>query len=149
MNKQLIKGMVIKGHQVASGRCNDKRFPEGTIAMQKPYFLKRGVPLQRFYLGTLNIDISPLTFSIIKPDHHIHNLCWTSALPAENFFFVKCQLLHKRQSYEALLYYPDPATKTDHFQSQNMMEILTERINDIDYGENIELEFDAESIKFE
>lgn len=62
-----IQGTVIQGYGVASGKARDSRFPDGTIAMQKPFFQKLGLDLTGFYLGTINLSISPLEYPVATP----------------------------------------------------------------------------------
>jgi hypothetical protein len=54
-----IAGRVVHGHGVASGRSASSPYPRGTIALQAPHFLERGVDLSPFFAGTLNVDITP------------------------------------------------------------------------------------------
>jgi hypothetical protein len=44
-----IKGTIQKGHGVASGKSGDPRFPEGTIAMQTPFFSDLGLKLEQCF----------------------------------------------------------------------------------------------------
>ena len=39
-----IPGVIIQGHGVASGQ-GETPYPRGSIAMQKPFFLERGLDL--------------------------------------------------------------------------------------------------------
>ena len=48
-------GVVKEGHGVASGKNFDARFPDGTIAMQMPYFKRLGIDLKSYFKGTINI----------------------------------------------------------------------------------------------
>ena len=52
-----MKGRVIKGHQVASGKAIDSPFSAGTIALQKPLFKKLGLDLSQMFNGTINLAI--------------------------------------------------------------------------------------------
>jgi hypothetical protein len=54
-----VNTTVKAGHGVASGQSSDRRFPEGTITMQKALFEERGLNLDGYYLGTINLGIAP------------------------------------------------------------------------------------------
>ena len=54
-------GLICQGHGVASGKKPDLRFPDGTIALQYPLFADRGLDLNSYFKGTVNISF-PVTF---------------------------------------------------------------------------------------
>ena len=53
----LLSGKVIRGHGVASGQNGNPRFPGGTIRMQTPAFAARGLDLDAYFPGTINVSI--------------------------------------------------------------------------------------------
>jgi hypothetical protein len=55
-----IQGEIQQGHGVASGKNAETPYPNGTIAMQAPFFKKLGLDLFNFWPGTLNISFKPL-----------------------------------------------------------------------------------------
>ncbi|KAA3639958.1 MAG: hypothetical protein DWQ02_02810 [Bacteroidetes bacterium] len=143
-----VKGKVVPGHGVASGKGNDPRYPQGTLAMQKPFFKERGLDLDQFYRGTINVDISPATFSIKKGRYYFKNINWSSHIPPENFYFFDVTVLHDENRYEGLIYMPDPATKTDHMQNPSVLEVLLrEKIEGLETGISLLLEINTEQIK--
>jgi hypothetical protein len=51
-----VKGKVQRGYGVASGKSGDPRFPKGTLELQKPFFYERGLNLDDYYSGTINLS---------------------------------------------------------------------------------------------
>lgn len=142
-----IKGIVVAGHGVASGKGNDPRYPEGTLALQKPYFAKGGLHLDEFYRGTINIDIAPVTFVIKKGKYFFKNIPWSDYIPPENFYFFDVAVLINHQRHDGLIYMPDPATKTDHLQNPSVLEVmLRQKVDAIKTGQSLFLEIDDEQL---
>lgn len=56
---QSVKGVVMRGHQVASGRGDTTPYPDSSIRMQKPFFREHGLELDGLFEGTLNVSIAP------------------------------------------------------------------------------------------
>ena len=88
-----IKGIVNKGHGVASGKARDPRFPQGTITMQIPYFAELGLKLEQYHSATINLAISPHQYKIINPKYTFRNVKWSAENPAEDFSFLDCRIL--------------------------------------------------------
>jgi hypothetical protein len=146
--KLIVEGKVISGYGVASGKGNDSRYPNGTLILQLPYFKEKGLDLSGFYRGTLNIDISPHTFTIKKPTYYLKDIDWSDHIPPENFYFFEVTLLFKERKYEGLIYMPDPKTKTDHHQINTMLEIMMPFVEGIENGSSVKLEIAEECISF-
>ncbi len=148
-----VKAIVKAGHQVASGNSDkDKRFPEGTIKMQEPFFKELGFDLTNYFdgnfiYGTLNLSVAPCGFKIIKPEYYMENVKWTDLQPAENFFLSPAQIQHNGASYKALIYIPDPSTKPNHFQAPSIIEVISEPIESLNYEEKVDLCYNQEAIK--
>lgn len=138
---------VVKGHGVASGKANDKRFPQGTIACQIPHFKKRGLDLSDMYLGTLNGKLDCKRFNIKQWDHQFTSVKWSDNFPAENFNFCACSIRHQNKTYKAFIYQPAPETKIEHIQPENVVEIISFPIANVSYGDKLTLLIDAQ--KFE
>lgn len=83
-----VKGIVTHGHGVASGKAGDRRFPNGTIAMQIPFFKALGLDLSPYHPGTLNIDVSPYAFKPGPEALLFERVKWHSEMPAETFSFA-------------------------------------------------------------
>jgi len=127
---------------------NDPRYPDGTIRLQLPHFKKGGLDLTAFFEGTLNLDISPLTFQIKQPNFTFQTVAWSPFIPPENFFFFQASLLVKEIRYPCFIYMPDPATKTDHAQPAHMLEVMAEKIENVTYGDEVSLDVAEEALIF-
>jgi len=135
--KNIIKGKIVKGYRVASGISKNSPYPAGSIKMQMPYFKKLGLDLYNYYPATLNINIFPKKFELINPEYTFRNVKWSADHPAEDFSFSACNVIHKNKLYEGYIYYPHPETKSDHFQDESSLEIITDYINNIYYESHI------------
>lgn len=142
-----IEGVVKKGYGVASGQAKDPRFPNGTIAMQKPFFQERGLDLSNYFPGTLNISIAPYKYEVKRAKYTFRNVKWAAAEPAEDFSFCDCQiLLAPEKSQPGLIYYPHPETKPEHFQTPDTLEIITYFVSELKYGDKLIIAVDSEQI---
>jgi len=144
--KTTLAGKVVPGYGVASGRGEDKRYPEGTIRLQAPYFKSRGLDLQDHYMGTINVDISPRSFQVVKPAYFFDQVDWSPHIPPENFYFFDADLVHLAMSYSGYIYMPDPETKPEHHQKPNIMELIMPEISGLKYGDSVELEINPKQI---
>jgi hypothetical protein len=141
-----VRGIVERGHGVASGAATDSPYPRGTITMQKPYFAARGLDLDTCYDGTLNISIAPHTFVLRRPRYTFRQVRWTSLHPPEDFSFSPCRLVVGGESYDGWIYYPHPETKRDHFQNPSIIEILAPFIPTLHYGDQVEVMIDGNQV---
>ena len=133
------KGMV--SHLV---ELSDPRFPHGTIAMQQPFFKEKGLDLERYFPGTINLSIAPYRYSIVRAKYTFRELKWSSLVPSEDFSFFDCRIdLDRDRKLAGLIYHPHADTKPEHFQPPDLVEILTEYINELRYGDKIILEVDS------
>jgi len=139
-----IPGKVVQGHQVASQKS--ALYPAGTIQMQLPHFQALGLDLSPYYLGTLNVSISPKVFSLKKPQHTYKQVKWSEEHPAEDFSFSECTILYKQHEYTGLVYYPHPETKVRHFQNASTLEIIAHPIPGISYDDNVVLVLNSDEI---
>ncbi|NJO94203.1 MAG: hypothetical protein HC820_07350 [Hydrococcus sp. RM1_1_31] len=135
-----VEGIVKQGHQVASGKAKDNPYPQGTIEIQIPFFQKLGLDLSSFFPATLNISISPHTFTIRQPEYTFRNVNWTPKHPPETFSFSRCRVLFNDNRYHCFLYYPHPETKTTHFQDTSTLEIIAPYLPNLSYGDSIQVE---------
>lgn len=133
---------IIRGHRVASGLNGDPRFPGGTVAMQVPHFARLGLDLSGCHPGTLNVDISPCTYRLLKPRHTFEQVQWHPVEPAETFSFFDARLLHAGRVHEVFIYLPHPETKPEHFQAPTTLEILAPWIDGLGYETAIQLAID-------
>ncbi len=140
-----VQGVVVRGHGVASGQAGDVRYPEGTLALQIPHFLERGLDLRPFYRGTLNVSIAPLRYTIVRPKYTFRGVAWSPHIPPEDFSFFDCRVRLPGESgppHEGLIYYPHPETKPEHFQDPYVLEIMTSFLDEMTDGDVLLLEMD-------
>jgi hypothetical protein len=142
-----IDGLICKGHGVASGKSDNKRYPGGTLYHQLPYFKKRGLDLSSYFLGTINLDISPYQFEIGTPKHFFKAIPWSKYIPPENFYFFDVRLFFRQKEYKGLIYMPDPITKVDHIQEQSILELILPRIYGIANGLKVCIEVKDEQLR--
>ena len=131
-----VKGKIKEGYGVASGKSQNNPYPEGTIKMQLSYFKKLGLDLSNYFFGTLNVNIKPLNFKLIKADYYFPQVNWYKDLK-EDFSFVEIELVYQNKNYQGFLYYPHPETKPAHFQDASIMELIFPKIKDINYGDEV------------
>jgi hypothetical protein len=139
-----VRGVVVAGYRVASGPSKD--YPYGTLEKQIPLFKERGLDLERFYPGTLNISIAPQSFEMVKPEYTFRQVAWTDLHPPEDFSFSRCTLGYKLNMYASYVYYPHPETKKRHFENASILEIISVRIPDIKYGDQVTVELNMDEL---
>ncbi|MBV6449541.1 MAG: hypothetical protein MHPDNHAH_00252 [Anaerolineales bacterium] len=147
MNWIRVQGKLVEGYRVASGPSAD--YPFGALDRQRPFFASRGLDLGGCFNGTLNIDISPLAFKLVRPEFTFHNVEWTDLHPPEHFSFSRCKVVFKGVEYDGWVYYPHPETKLRHFQNPSLLEVIAEEIKDIHYGDAVEASLNADEISIE
>jgi len=139
-----VNGLIVAGYRVASGPSRD--YPYGTLKKQMPLFKQRGLDLQRFHPGTLNVSIAPLSFEMPAPEFTFRQVEWTDLHPPEDFSFSPCTVRYNGGEYEGYVYYPHPETKKRHFESASILEIICVHIADIQYDERVELVLEGEQV---
>lgn len=132
-----VHGVVVAGHGAASGASG--RYPGGTLALQIPHFLARGLDLRAYHRGTINVDIAPLRFVPKHPLVTVRDVAWTDRIPPETFSFFSCELEHAGRRHAGLVYYPHPETKVEHFQSESIVEVVTEHVAGLAEGDPVTL----------
>ena len=110
-----LHGVIVQGYRVASGPSKD--YPYGSLSRQRPIFKSRGLDLNGYFNGTLNIDIRPFTFTMERPEFTFRRVEWTDLHPPENFSFSRCKVVFKDVEYDGWVYYPQPETKLRNFQN--------------------------------
>ena len=135
-----LKGVVERGHGVASGRSSESPYPAGTIKMQEPFFSAAGIDLKHCWPGTINLSFSPLEVRLKAPDHCIEHLHWTKLHPPESFSFWKIQLRYGESAdVEGWIYRPHPETKKRHWQPETSIEVLAPYLDGVKPGVVIEV----------
>jgi hypothetical protein len=138
---------IVPGHQVASGRNENPRFPGGTLRMQAPHFRALGLDLAAFHGGTLNVSIAPLRYRVAKARMTFRAVKWHPTEPAEDFSFFDVRLAHEgKPPVEGLIYYPHPETKPEHFQNPDVLELLLPFVDGLSYGAELLLEVPVEQM---
>ncbi len=140
----IITGILMQGHQVASRPS--AAYPYSSLEKQKPYFKDRGLDLSPYFNGTLNISIAPLEFEMTKPEFTFPLVEWTDLHPPETFSFSRCKVKFEGKEYAGWVYYPHPETKKTHFQNPSLIEVITDEIANIKYGDTLEIEVDPREI---
>ena len=139
-----VRGIIVRGYRVASQKSKD--YPYGTIDKQKPVFKNLGLDLERYYSGTLNVSIAPYTFKMTNPTYTFRQVAWTDLHPPEDFSFSRCKIIFKGKQYEGYVYYPHPETKKRHFENASILEVMTAHIPDLNYGDQVEVELQADEV---
>lgn len=128
-----IHGRLRKGYGVASGQARSSPYPEGSIVIQTPHFLRLGLDIRRFFPGTLNVSIAPYVYRMRRPRWTFPHVEWYERL-RETFSFSPCRLVVDQGAIEGLVYYPHPETKPDHFQDDSTLEILAPFLGELEEG---------------
>lgn len=143
-----VAGWVVEGTKAASGICH---FTEhgGTIALQRPHFVRAGVNMTEIHNGTINVDISPLQFTILRPEVVVSGVSWHPTVrdKPETFWFVACTLLNQGNEYLGLVYFPHPDTKIGNFPGFSVLEILAPFILGLSYGQQVTLRLPGDRLK--
>jgi len=141
-----LNATVIKGFQIASGLSNNTPYEKGTIELQKPFFKKLGLNLDICHNGTLNINITPYRLKTINSQLLFKNLKWHDKFSAETFSFSKCLITHNSNTTEAFVYYPHKETKIMHNHEDSTLEIVSAYIENIKYGDIIEIQLNEDEV---
>ena len=132
-----LHGVIVQGYRVASGPSKD--YPYGALDRQRPFFKSGGLDLSDYFNGTLNIDIRPLEFTMVKPEFTFRHVEWTDLHPPEHFSFSRCRVIFRGVEYDGWVYYPHPETKLRHFQNPSLLEVIAMPIPEIRYGDVLEV----------
>lgn len=143
---KLIKTIVMEGHGVASGKAKNSPYPKGTIEMQTPHFQRLGLDVSNFFSGTLNLSIAPYVFKCVNPEYTFRSVNWAEGFSSEDFSFSQCELIYRTDSFTGYIYYPHPQTKIGHFHSNSLIEVISEEIPGIQYGDVVTLKYQAKEI---
>lgn len=144
ISEQIVPARVVPGHRVASGLNGNPRFPGGTLRMQVPHFLARGLDLSSLYPGTVNVSIAPFGYRVVKARHTFAKVKWHPIEPAEDFSFFDVRMVYPDDlSFEGFIYFPHPDTKPEHFQQPDVLELLLPFVGGLHYGADITLQIPA------
>lgn len=143
---ETVAGVVVAGHQIASGRSKDSPYPRGSLEMQMPFFRELGLDLSSYYAGTLNVSLRPAIFEVRNPQYTFQEVKWSPNHAPEDFSFSPCRLTYYSRSYGGWVYYPRPETKLGHFQDPGTIELILPRIEGMGYGDRVEVGVRSEEI---
>lgn len=132
-----VHGILAQGYHVASGPSAD--YPYGALERQRPILAARGFDLGDCFNGTLNVDIRPQTFKMLKPEFTFHHVEWTDLHPPEHFSFSRCLVIYRQAEYDGWVYYPHPETKIRNFQNPSLLEVIAVPIRGIRYGDELDV----------
>jgi hypothetical protein len=141
----VVHGVLQRGYQVASGPSAD--YPYGALERQRPIFAARGFDLGACFNGTLNVDIRPHTFKLLKPEFTFLQVKWTDLHPPEHFSFSRCVVLYRSAEYAGYVYYPHPETKIRNFQNPALLEVVALKIPGIQYGAGLAVRLNSNEIE--
>jgi hypothetical protein len=139
-----IHGVLVQGYRVASGPSAD--YPYGALDRQRPIFAACGLDLSGYFNGTLNIDIRPFTFTMMKPEFTFQHVEWTDLHPPEHFSFSRCKVIFRAVGYDGWIYYPHPETKLRNFQNPSLLEVIAMPIPEIRYGDEVDVLINQDEI---
>ena len=105
--------------------------------MQLPFFEALGIPLGDYFLGTINVDISPLSMTVLGWDYEARNITWTKLIPPEDFLFSRCKMMRGSMMENTLIYHPSPETKVENFHNPHIIEILSPHQKGLEYGDSV------------
>jgi hypothetical protein len=146
MTTQWVPGTIVAGHGVASGSEKQDQFPGGAIALQKPVFSGLGLDLARFYDGTINVDIAPHRIELRTPRATFEHVVWLDGYPAETFSFADGRIRVGEDEHTAMLFYPHPETKPEHFQPPTVIELLAPYIPGLRVGASAHVWLDPDQV---
>ena len=143
-----VRGTVVPGYGVASGRSGTSPYPAGTIALQRPFFAALGLELGDLHPATVNVDIAPATYALRRPRHTFSDVRWTDLHGPETFSFLDCVLHrgHEAAGRRGWVYHPHPETKPMHAQPSTIPEVLMPYLPDLVSGEVVTLDLIPEQI---
>ena len=146
---EVIEGKIVTGYGVASGNAGDPRFPEGTLALQWPYFIAGGLDLGGIFRGTINISVAPLKPEPIRALHTFPKVKWHDDTPSEDFSFFQIRIaLGDGPPVGGYIYWPHPETKPEHFQDPHIVEVLAPSLDGVANGVAVRLWTVPEQIAF-
>ena len=132
-----VHGRIVQGYRVASGPSAD--YPYGALDRQRPIFASRGLDLSRCFNGTLNVDIRPYKFQMLRAEFTFRDVQWTDLHPPEHFSFSRCKVIFRNLEYDGWVYYPHPETKIRNFQNPSLLEVIAMPIRGLEYGDEVDV----------
>jgi hypothetical protein len=146
-----VRGIVVRGHGIASGRAPDTPYPAGSIALQRPHFAARGLDLADLFDGTVNLDLAPRQWRPAAAELTLRDVAWTPLIPPETFSFIPCRasIVGEPSVYAGFVYYPHPETKPGHHQPGSVLELLLPHLEDLRPGTILDVQLPAEQVELD
>ena len=141
-----LSGVVVAGTGGASGQRALSDLG-GTLALQLPHFIAGGLDLSSYYRGTINLDLGALELKIRNPDFLFRDVCWHDAYPPETFSFKRCTIAARGQYHDAYIYHPHPETKPSPFAGYHIVEIISDHISGLKYGDTIAISIPSAGVE--
>ena len=141
-----IKGVISQGFGHASGQRSQK-YPEGTINLQKQHFPKHGLDISDCFSGTVNLDISPRTYRLVKPEFFLEGVIWKEGRIPENFFIARTVILSEGHAIDGFIYHPDLSTKTGSIDKPYHLQLLAPFIPNLKLGNSLEIKLRSSEIE--
>jgi hypothetical protein len=143
---QRVSGTVIRGARRTSGIDRDTPYGgRSTLEWQMPLFKERGLDLSACFVGTLNMQITPATWSMVPSEPTFRDVRWYEGR-SEDFFFSQCRLFFGGTMYSAWVYCASPG-KPHPIRGPHLLEIIAEKIPGIQYGSHVEIELNPAEIR--
>ena len=114
--------------------------------MQTPFFKALGLDLSPFHPGTMNVDCAPWRYAPGPDALLFERVKWHPDMPAETFSFSRIRIVHRGVSHPALVYWPHPETKAEHFQPGCVAEVIAPKIEGLAYGDGVAIESDPRQV---
>jgi len=146
---QRVDGVLVQGHQVASGRNPRSPYPGGTIALQQPFFRQLGLDLSGLMAATLNVSVHPHRVHLRQPEYTFRQVAWSDRHPPEDFSFTRCQVVVNQTPYDGWIYYPHPETKQRHFQADSLIEVIAPPIPHLAYGIPLQIRYNPQAVELD
>jgi hypothetical protein len=139
----MMRGRVIKGHQVASGFAVDCPWPGGSVARQLPLMAQHGVPIDGLFAGTLNVGLEVGEVPFPDTAEFDFVLDWRAPDKPTHFRLHALTIEFGNARYPGWSYrklYP-PGYVSIHPQPNNVLEVLAPPIIGIAYGSRVGVRF--------
>jgi hypothetical protein len=144
-----VEGTLLRGHGVAGGSAPDSPHPEGTIALQAPFFAERGLELSGYHLATLNISTAPWVVRIQSPAFYFADVPWTPLHGPESFDIIDVRVDTGHRRVHGWGYRPTAETKADHPQPPDVLEVIAPFLPEVHDLKGLILELDPGQVVLE
>ena len=133
-----LEGIVCKGLGLATK----------TIPLQKPFFKQKGLKnIDNFKECTINVNISPLKYELLKLDYYFEKIKWDEN-EIEDFGFIKIEkIIYNNSTWEKPGYIYIPYN-SPHFENKNQFEVISVEIESIENNKEIKIEIQEGKLRY-